>query len=354
MKTEVVISAGGTGGHMYPAQALADELQEKGWDVTFVGGALDKNKYFDRKKYKYKSICSHSVLLKKPFKTLFYIFRGIFQSYKILSKSNPKIVIGFGSYHTFPLLLAAFFRRIPMVLHEANTIPGRVNRLFAKVAVVVGSYFDIDRYVLKDRFRKVYLPTNCYIADQSEARRYFGLDEGCKTILIFGGSQGARSLNNIIFKVVDEFRGWQVIHLTGNLDMTQEARRIYAENGIKAAVKNFEDNMSMAWSAADFCITRSGAGTVLEQLFYEKPTIFIPYPNAADDHQKHNAKYIMDIGGAFVVEEYIDAVGALKSLLQDLLNFNDKLSSMAEALANHKKKVYHINFADLIEKIIKR
>ena len=140
-KKKVLIAAAGTGGHLFPAQALAHDLQKLGIDVTFAGHGLSKNRYFRREEFSFEDVSSATPFKHNPLKTFFEISKGIRKSRKLIRKQNPDLVVGFGSFHSFPVLAATLLQKIPIMIFEANSIPGKVNRLFSRWAKISAVHF---------------------------------------------------------------------------------------------------------------------------------------------------------------------------------------------------------------------
>ena len=323
---KIIIATGGTGGHIFPAQYLAEDLVQRGVEVLFVGGGLDTNRYFRKERFPFRTITSHSLRGWKWWKGIIDIFRGFRECCQILDKEKPDLVIGFGSFYVFPVLAATWWKKIRYVLFEPNAIPGRVNRLFARSSLFTAVQFSAARPKLKGTSVEVQMPTaKVEKADRARAREYFYLDPHRLTLLVFGGSQGAEAINNLVAEAVVLFLPgevpFQVIHITGKTDRAQNLRRHYAELGLQSCVKAFEEKMPLAWSAADLVICRSGASTVAEQIAYGVPALFIPFPQAADDHQTHNAKFVEEIvHGGRVFSQHHLTPAHLKNELEALLD----------------------------------
>ncbi len=331
MSKNIVIAAGGTGGHLFPAQALASELKQRivGCNILFVAKGLQTNPYFASKEFAFSDISASTLSLcpRKLLKAAVAIPRGIWQSYHILKKFSPDLIVGFGSFHTFPVLCAASLLKIPFVLHVADCVPGRVNRLFASRAEWTGVFFPEAAHSLKGTVYPTSIPLRPQFdasirPTKREAIAYFGLSDAKKTLLVFGGSQGARALNQL---VVEALKGWQaaarqlqVLHFTGtNHELIQKE---YDACGITARVKPFEPAMSYAWAACDLVISRAGACSIAEQLAFAVPALLIPFPYAQDQHQKKNAQYMQQgIGGGRYLEEKSLTAGKLLEVLQELL-----------------------------------
>jgi UDP-N-acetylglucosamine--N-acetylmuramyl-(pentapeptide) pyrophosphoryl-undecaprenol N-acetylglucosamine transferase len=359
MAKKIIITVGGTGGHIFPAIALAKQLAEQNLDLLFVGGNLSINPYFEREAFSYQSISCATFKKKNPWailKTSTKIAIGIKQSYQILKEYQPDLIVGFGSFYTLPLLLAARMKQIPFILHEANSMPGKVNRLLSKQATAVGIHFPETATHLKGKTYEVGLPLRpgyCRGACSSaQARAYFDLDPHLLTILIFGGSQGAINLNNLVNKA---FTGQltykkdtcQIIHFAGDTTLAQLLRTDYQKAGLKACVKPFESRMDLAWQAADLSIARAGAGTIAEQMEFEVPGILVPYPFATDNHQEKNADFLVKtVGGAIKCIEKDLTPELLAQQIESLTE--DRRERMKSAMHQYKIKYRPRDFCSLI------
>lgn len=337
----IVIATGGTGGHVFPAEALGKELLEQSYDVTFVGGGLKNNRYFHRNSFKYEEVAASSLFKVNFFRSVWRILQGIRESLKILSDIKPKVVIGFGSFYTFPVLLAARLKGIPIVLFEPNAIPGKVNRLFSKWAKLSAVQFAEAGKWLAGNIIEVKMPTGKRdLIEKGSAREYFYLKPDLFTFLVFGGSQGAESINRLFSEAacrLKEDTSFQVIHVTGKTGPAEKLRRMYAEAGIPACVKAFEERMDLAWSAASVVICRSGAATVAEQITYAVPGILVPFPQAADDHQTKNAQFIeKKVRGGITCPESTLTVEKLGTLLSQMLQ-SEQREKMHRAILAFKQ-----------------
>lgn len=361
MSKKVLISTGGTGGHVYPAMALAKQLKKEVTDVQvlFIGGGLSANRYFDRKEFSFTNISCGTISLKRPLKSLLSvvkILRGIWQSRKIIHQFKPDIVVGFGSYYTLPALIAAKMARVPFVLHESNSIPGKVIRLLSPYAVMTGVQFPDAALLLKGCVEEVSMPLregyhrgSC---SQKEAKKYFQLDTNRLTVLIFGGSLGAQAINNVVPEALRNVSGIQIVHIAGNVDAVKQLQQTYSSMGISFCVKSYENRMDMAWQAADVVISRSGAGTIAEALEFEVPAILIPYPAATDNHQEKNADFMVKrVGGGVKLLEKELNPEALARLLQGLMSDNAR-QTIRRKLSDYKKEYRQNDLCSLVKKII--
>lgn len=360
MSSRIVIAAGGTGGHLFPAQSLAQEIKAKIPDCSliFLAKGLADNPRFNREAYTSIDVAAAPVSLqfRVLMKALWMIPKGILQSLIALRRLAPDVVIGFGSFHTFPVLTAAFLLGIPIILHEANRMPGKVNRLFSRVAAWTGVYFPDTAKHLSGKVQKTDIPLRPQFYEPNRPDRYtglnfYGLSQDATTILVFGGSLGAKKLNELAAKSICKLKAkkaLQVLHFTGSFQASQEVRREYAAHKINHVVRDFESEMQYAWAAADLCLSRSGASTIAEQVTFGVPAVFIPYPFATDAHQDRNAEYVVnEIGGAMSFTEKGLEPSELASALDRLL-IDAQLEKMHEALQSAKEAMQGMRFSDLI------
>jgi len=356
----ILITAGGTGGHLYPAQALAQQLSKAlpNSEILFAAGGLSTSHFFDRTSYTFKDVpCSG--LSKHPFKFLrntFKIFKGIRQSLKIIKQFKPDVVVGFGSYYTVPILIASKLCKIPFVLHEANSIPGKANKWLAPHAKYVGVHFPSTIALLKGKVVEVGLPIReGYSVEvcKKAAQQYFELSAQFFTVLVFGGSQGAAAINQLLAEAMPYLNGLniQFIHLLGKNENLELISDLYKKYLFSACIKNYEDNMQFAWRAADLFIGRSGASTIAEAMEFEVPGILIPYPHAADNHQDKNADFFVDHvqGGVKLKQKSLTGhtlANEIKKIILGNLNI-----SLLNAIKTYKQKP-KLNLRDLILKTL--
>lgn len=328
-KKKIVIGAGGTGGHLLPAQQLATLLSSQA-EVIFAGYKLEESPFFSRENQKYVEIPS------APFKVIDWtcwwgLGKGFFRALRFLRDEKPDCLVGFGSYHTAPLLVAAAMLRVPIVLYEANRCMGRVNRLIAPFAHKIAAQFPLDI-----PFQSVLVKLFPWIREErrskEEAREHFGLDPDKKTVLVFGGSQGASYLNERIPEVAASMTDCQFLHLAGSEGGAEKTFLRYDRAGVKALVKSFEKNMSLAYAAADLAICRSGAGTIAELIRFQIPALLIPYPFASDQHQRKNGAFFVSIGGGKMVLQTEATMERINAELKDL-----DLQQARESLSVYEK-----------------
>jgi len=290
-----VLAVGGTGGHLLPALALKKRLKGPVW---MMGKGL--------KKHTLTKDLPHAIEVAAANRNPFRLALGLFQSLWHLLRLRPKAVIGFGSYHSLPVCLAALLLRIPLHLYEYNVRAGKVSRWLSRFAKSSGVVFkETD---LKGTVHTVApLLMHEQKASRTEAAAYFGLDPEKKTLLIFGGSQGALFLNRVAEQIGPFGKSWQVVHLTG---ANKQGRP--AENW---CVRAFEERMDLAWSLADLALCRAGAGTICEARAYGVYTLFVPY-RYAGGHQKANADLMAELGCGESMEEVLGSERIAKRVME--------------------------------------
>lgn len=327
----VLFAVGGTGGHLFPAQALANELkiQDPTMEVFFGGGRLGSNPFFDKLKFPFREIRAGSPFRSNLVKAFIQLLIGVKESFTLCSEYQPNLIIGFGSFYCFPILLVAKLKNIPYILVESNAHPGKVNRLFSPGALFTALQFEEAAKKLKGKCKAVKMPfwgheeKNAALA-QPEARKFFGLQPDLFTLLVFGGSQGAAVINQAMLKIEGTF---QVLHFCGKNQSAEAIAKSYQSRKIPCYVKPFEDQMRTAWRAADLVISRAGGATLAELLEYEVPGILIPWPGATEAHQQKNAIIFEEFGGALLLEQ--EEIAALpdkiKEAKQMLITMREKL-----------------------------
>lgn len=355
MKQRILFAVGGTGGHLFPAIGIAQQIQQKdsSIEILFAGGGTKQDSSFP-----YHRVPSASLSLAHPWKMVrngIRILKGISQAKALLRSYDPSLIIGFGSHYALPLLCAARMQGIPYILHEQNVIPGRVVRFFSRKALFTGLHLPVPEGRLNGKTRIVGMPLReGYFrgaVDRQEAYSHFGLKSDKSCVLIFGGSQGALGINRWITRSLEGKKNipFHVIHLTGDSKQTESLSRLYASRGISACVKDYEPEMHKAWEIADCVISRAGASSIAEQIEYEVPAILIPYPHAMDNHQEHNANFfVQQVGGGIKrPEAAMDAENLFATLEQ--LDF----AQLQENIRRFKRERTQENFADEILRTIR-
>jgi UDP-N-acetylglucosamine--N-acetylmuramyl-(pentapeptide) pyrophosphoryl-undecaprenol N-acetylglucosamine transferase len=332
-----IIMAGGTGGHIFPGLALAEELRNKGWKVSWMGvpDSMEERlvipKGFDFKKVQFGGVRGKGItaLVKLPFK----IINALYQSWKVISEVQPDVVIGFGGYITFPGGLMAKFSGTPLILHEQNSIAGLSNKLLSKIANKIFTAYP-----------KV-LPTGEWIGNPlrseflkegSPNERFEGRN-GNLNIVVIGGSLGAKALNDTVPKalaLIKEESRPNVIHQSGEKQI-RELKAAYVQSKVNAELVPFISNTAEAFAKADVIIARSGASTVTEIAAIGAAAIFVPFPHAVDNHQTFNASFLTDMGAGWLIQQK----SLEPQMLADMLNSltREKLLEAANKAYSQRK-----------------
>lgn len=356
------MSTGGTGGHLFPALACADEMLRDAPDlkICLIGGGM-KSALSDTLSlsFPYIQIPCGSLSFSHPFKSvkgMLAIGRGLCRSYLEMRRMHPDALIGFGSYFSLPPLLAGRLMRIPLFLHAADSVPGRVIRYFSRYARCTFFQFNEAADVLqgiKCPVKMALRPSMCKGRySREEAAELLGVRADLPTLLIFGGSQGAKRLNELLYAALQaDLPVMQILHYTGDASMIAPLQDLYAKKGHHSLVKVYETRMDCAWTIADSAITRSGASTVAELIEHEVPSLLIPYPHAADNHQEKNARALLSCqaGVEMVVEKEITPeflVGAIKRMM----HIRTYAHAMQEALRAYKRQAPQATMAQLLLK----
>ena len=340
-----ILSGGGTGGHIYPAVAIADELKLRYPDAEFLFvGASDRMEMdkVPQAGYKIEGLWISGIQRKLTLKNLAFPFKlliSLLRSKKIVKTFKPDVVIGTGGFASGPLLQVAISRKIPSLIQEQNSYPGITNKLLSKkVNTICVAYEGLEKFFPKEKIRLTGNPIRKDLLEvkskQVEGKDVFKLIHSKHTLLVLGGSLGARRVNQLIEANLDTFKALnvQVIWQCGKLYYQQY--KLYNELD-NVQVHAFLNNMDMAYAAADIIISRAGAISVSELCIVGKPVIFIPSPNVAEDHQTKNAKAVADKNAAILIREK-DLESDFKNQFTELISNEEKrkeLSKNIEALA---------------------
>lgn len=348
-----ILSGGGTGGHIYPAIAIADELKVRYPDAEFLFvGASDRMEMekVPQAGYKIEGLWISGIQRKLSLKNLIFPFKlliSLLRSRKIVKSFKPDVVIGTGGFASGPLLQVASSNHIPCLIQEQNSFPGITNKLLArKVDVVCVAYSGLETYFPKEKIRLTGNPVRQDLLDvntkEIEAKDEFTLVHKKYTLLVLGGSLGARRINELIEDSLDFFESLniQIIWQCGKLYYQHYKRH----NTLKhVQVHPFLNKMNLAYAAADIIISRAGAISVSELCIVGKPVIFIPSPNVAEDHQTKNAEAITHKDAALLIKEQ-DLDDQFKPVFSELVNNEEKRKTLGDkmkslALVNATKEI---------------
>ena len=353
----IIISGGGTGGHIFPALSIANAIKAMRPDaeILFVGaeGRMEMQRVpaagykiiglpvagFDRKN------------LLKNFSVIVKLIRSQMMARKIIKDFNPHVAVGVGGYASGPTLKMAGAMGIPTLIQEQNSYAGVTNKLLAaKAEKICVAYPGMERFFDKNKIIMTGNPVRQGLLDckmsKEEAIKSFGLDPNKKTILIVGGSLGARTLNNCVMHAMDDIKqsGVQFIWQSGKFYI-EEARKCYSNAGSPDMLHttDFISDMNAAYTAADLVVSRAGAGSISEFCLLGKPVILVPSPNVAEDHQTKNAMALVDKDAAIYIKDSEAEEKLIKTAIE-LAGDEAKL----EALSTNIKKLAFHNSADII------
>ena len=354
-RIKIIIAAGTTGGHLYPALAIADYIKKKieNPDILFLISKRCSSYEIKKTGFKTTAIYGRGWNRNKLFNIipcLLEAFLGLIQSFILILKFKPDLVIGMGSYLSVSPIIAARLIRIPTLIHEQNVIPGSTNKLLANIATEIDVAFDETKKYLpcKNNIVTVGNPIRNDILKAVD-RRHNMPSKTKKTILVFGGSQGAHQINIVssdtFINIRENLKDWHIIHITGENDY-QLILDKYKETHLDVKVMPFTEHIADIYTISDLIISRSGAMTISEISLFGIPAILIPYPHAAANHQFYNGKLLSDNGAGIIIEEKKLSVSTLSKEVLDLIKDEHKLEQMA--LNSRKLGKMHINSTEKI------
>jgi len=340
----IILSGGGTGGHIYPAVSIANELKERFPNANFLFvGANDRMEMemVPQAGYEIKGLWITGIQRKLTLKNLAFPFKlisSLWNANKIIKKFKPTIVIGTGGFASGPTLYAASIKGIKTIIQEQNSYPGITNKLLSKKAdKIFVAYDGLDQFFPADKIVKTGNPVRQDLlaidGKREEAISHFKLDTSKKTLVIIGGSLGARAINNLIEKHISWLveKGVQVIWQTGKLYF-DEFKKYDELDGVQTYA--FLNRMDLTYAAADVLISRAGASSISELCIVGKPVIFIPSPNVAEDHQTKNALSVVNKNAALLLKE--SELEMFKTMFSELITdekLQKKLSENIKELA---------------------
>lgn len=358
MTQTIVLTTGGSGGHIFPAQSVAGELIKKGYQVVFI---TDKrgNAFQNLPEVKTYHLVAESVAGRSLFgKAMAFckLFLGAGQAMRLLVKIKPALVIGFGGYASLPAVMSAQMLKIPTILHEQNAILGRANRVGAwRVKMIATSFPHVDRVPKSIPTIHVGQPERAPILEKQNTPLPQGEDFG---LLIFGGSQGAHffseKLPDALMKLPESYRARIRLTQQARPEDEEGVRKTYENAGFKSlTIAPFFNNMPELLSQTNLVIGRGGAGTLTDVIVVGRPIIVIPLPTAADNHQVANAKQIEAAGGGWVIEQKDFNADEVAEKIKSLMDHPDELKQTAEkahalAILNAAERM-----AEIAEDIIK-
>jgi UDP-N-acetylglucosamine--N-acetylmuramyl-(pentapeptide) pyrophosphoryl-undecaprenol N-acetylglucosamine transferase len=356
----VVLAAGGTGGHVFPAQALAEELLRRGHALALVtdkrgvayGDALGRVETF-----RISAAGIGGGLIGK-LRGMLALGTGFFQARRILARLRPGAVVGFGGYPTIPTMLAACRAGLPTMIHEQNAVLGRVNAFLApRVSRIATSFASVAGIGERDRSKAVQTgnPVRAAVAALRDLAYVPPGPDGL-SLLVLGGSQGARVLSDVVPAALaslpaERRRGIRMVQQCRPEDI-ERVRTAYAEHGIEAELATFFDDVPDRLGSAHLVICRAGASTVAELVEAGRPAVLVPYRYATDDHQRANAAAMAEAGGAWMIVEDDFTPAALAQRLEALLDDSNQLASAAAGAASLRRGAAAARLADEVESLL--
>ncbi len=361
-KLTIVLAAGGTGGHVFPAETLMEEMLARGHKPVLI---TDKrcqhyigDKYpYGEMQYVIRSSTMQGGILGK-FSTAIAITAGLFQAYKILKKLKPQVVVGFGGYPSFPTMLAARLLNINTIIHEQNSVLGKVNAYLAPhVNLIAASFADMQNLSEEDAAKVVVTgnPVRSSIRAIRDMPYPEMTQDGCLRLLIMGGSQGARVFSDILPKAIALLpaacRARLRIDQQCRKECINEVRKAYADMHVSADLAPFFTDVPARLASAHLVISRAGASTIAEITVAGRPVILVPYPHATGNHQMHNANTLENNQGGWVMPQEAFTAKALSARIEAFLGLP---SSLAKA-AHNARELGHPDaagkLADTVEKL---
>ena len=358
----IILTAGGTGGHVYPAEALAEELIQRGYRLMLVTDSRGKDNYkgklgeIPNVAVMAGSIVGKSFLFK--IKSLFKLAIGVLQALKIILKEKPLCVVGFGGYASFPCCVAAILTGTDLVLHEQNSVMSRTNRFLSKYATLIAQSFKKVKFTPQNvKTVLVGMPVRASIIDASTHSYIMPKPNEMMQILVLGGSQGAKVFSDVVpaaVKMLDKSLQKRVkIIQQCRQDDLEALHHAYQDVASEVTISNFFDNMPQLYTSSNLVISRAGASSVSEIAIVGLPSILVPLPTAADDHQTVNASLLGDASASVVVAQSEFSAEKLYQLICEFFSDIDTEQKKLSLMAIQAKKMGIPNaaqrFADAIE-----
>ncbi|MDG2187383.1 MAG: undecaprenyldiphospho-muramoylpentapeptide beta-N-acetylglucosaminyltransferase [Hyphomicrobiales bacterium] len=359
-KKKLILVAGGTGGHIHPAISLSEQLLKNPKNETYFFTDKRGKKYFDQVQSKTLYQINSSSPFRKSIKEKclfpFFILLGFIESFLIMRRISPSVIIAFGGYTSIPSCIAAYILRIPIIIHEQNAIMGRANRLLSNFAQKITlSFQDTKRIKLKHHHKIIYvgLPLREGITKYREKDFLYKIEKGFN-ILIIGGSQGSRTFTDIIPKAISNLpsfiRNEIKVFQNCNIGDSKKLESIYSSLNIRHEIKDFFEDMGRYISQADLIISRAGANMVIEICTIGRASILIPLSGSIDNDQYHNASFLSDKDACILYEENIVDPVFLAKKLEILFNDKSQIVHMAKQAYESNIDIENKKFIEILEK----
>lgn len=344
----LLIIAGGTGGHIFPALAVARKVRDQGIDVYWLGSRRGLEEKLVASEFPISYISIQAVRGKGWLRKLvapWQLLHATYQAYRYIRKIKPDVVLGMGGYVAGPGGLAAWLARVPLVIHEQNSVAGYTNRVLAKIAKSVLEAFP-NTFPSKPKVATTGNPVRAELVGAPLPQERFANRQGPLRILVLGGSQGAEAINEAMVAALHDYSQksqLSVWHQAGARHY-EAVKSAYGKMEIDAKVNDFIDDMMSAYCWADLVICRAGALTVSEVAAVGVASVFIPYPHAVDDHQLHNSRYLERAGAAIIIIQPALTKERLMELFTQFTHDRRRLLVMAECARSfaQPKAVEHV------------
>ncbi len=360
MSKTVLLTAGGTGGHLFPAQALASELNRRGWTVDLATDKRVDKISSDFPARTVHLISAATISGKNPValaRTAFSLLKGTLQARSVISRDRPDIVVGFGGYPTFPPMFAARLSGVPTILHEANGVMGRANRLLAKGATAIATSVPVAGYAetLASKTTETGNPVRDAVLHAAELPYVPPVANGDFKLLVFGGSQGARVFSDLLPPTLEKLPAG----LRARLHVVQQCRpedmervqQAFRALDVSAECASFFQDLPQRIADAHLTVCRSGASSVTELCVLGRPAVLVPLPGAVDQDQAANAKVLEEVGGAWPIPQSELTPERLAREIDRFMNNPDMLSKAAANARGLAKPDAVKRLADLVETV---
>ena len=356
----IMIAAGGTGGHLFPAFALTEELKRRGFEVDLVTDVRADQYGIDFPGRGVHQVPSATLRGRSPLAVLklaLTLAQGIWRARALLKETNQSVIVGFGGYPTVPPLLAAKLKNVPIVIHEANAVMGRANRLLARFASSIALTFEKTKYLRSDdqsKKRIAGMPVRDVVLEERTPYQARSRSDAF-SLLVFGGSQGARVFaDNVpaaLKELPQEYRAKLKLVQQVRAEDMERVRAAYSEAGIEAELAEFFPDLPHRMANAHLVIGRSGASTVAELTVLGRPAILVPLPHALDNDQLENAKRLQEVGGAWCIEQAAFTPERLRDEIIRLADSPDVMTKAAKAALDLGEPKAVARLADVIEEL---
>ncbi len=347
---KLVFATGGTGGHIFPAIAIANEAKRRGYEPLFIGHKNGMEaELVPQAGFAFYGVAAGKWDRQNPDPRQFFrAWQGQSEAVKLLKHLNPALVLGFGGFASFPGVAAARWLNVPYLLHEANAFPGLVTRLFARSAkTVIISQEVTAKHLHTPHTITIGYPVREMRVEKAHARQELGLPSDAVVTFVTGGSQGSVFLNNAVPKAFQQLNSKTIVlHSTGK--RWEQEVKTQTQEFNSYLVRGFVDSV-LAWSAADLAITRAGFGTLSEAAFHGVPTIIVPLSTSAENHQLLNANAVASAGAGWVIEEI--EIDMLAKIWEQALG-NDDRNNASHAAKSRSPKGATSSFVDVIDGLL--